>query len=581
MKLDTPHNQSPKKDVIYVDIEDDITSIIDKVKQSSSSIVALVPPKRIGVLQSIVNLKLLVRASESANKRLVLITSDAALYALAADIRIPIAKNLQSKPELPEAPREDLGDDTLIEGDATPETPQGVEKPGNEVIIPGAAGVGAAAVGAVSQNDAEDKKAAMSSPATAKAAAGGAVGATTPALKRGGNKNSIPNFDVFRNKMALIVGGGLALVLFLVWALIFAPHAMVTITAKSTPYGVNKTIVASAGGSVDAEQGNVPAIVKDIKKTNSVDFTATGKKEVGEKATGSVTFTANSVDAFAEGATIPAGTTLMSSGGSTFTTNEAVSLPASDSFREWISGRRPSKSVGITASKSGTSSNGASGAVEGAPSGVSATISQPTGGGTDKTITVVSESDAAAARDKLKSQNVQEVKSELKKQFDNDTIVVEESFISEESAPVVSPAVGQEASSAKISIETSYKMVGVSKKDLQSVIDKDLKRQLAGLPNQSIYDHGMGNLRFNDFSHDDNNYQFDVVTTGYIGPLIDSSELAKKLVGKREGEIIQHVKTYEGIQSVDVKFSPFWVYSAPEPDKISIKFQIDNQKQSQ
>ena len=46
-----------KKDVIYIDIEDDITTIIEKVKEAATSIVALVPPKRVGVLQSIVNLK--------------------------------------------------------------------------------------------------------------------------------------------------------------------------------------------------------------------------------------------------------------------------------------------------------------------------------------------------------------------------------------------------------------------------------------------------------------------------------------------------------------------------------------------
>ena len=58
------------KAVIYIDTEDDITAIIDRVKESKSDIVALVPPKRIGVLQSIVNLKLLKRAAASSKKRL-------------------------------------------------------------------------------------------------------------------------------------------------------------------------------------------------------------------------------------------------------------------------------------------------------------------------------------------------------------------------------------------------------------------------------------------------------------------------------------------------------------------------------
>ena len=45
------------KDIIYIDVEDDITAIIGKIKASKEKIVALVPPKRIGVLQSAVNLR--------------------------------------------------------------------------------------------------------------------------------------------------------------------------------------------------------------------------------------------------------------------------------------------------------------------------------------------------------------------------------------------------------------------------------------------------------------------------------------------------------------------------------------------
>ena len=47
------------KDIIYIDTEDDITAIIGKIKSSKENVVVLVPPKRTGVLQSAVNLRLL------------------------------------------------------------------------------------------------------------------------------------------------------------------------------------------------------------------------------------------------------------------------------------------------------------------------------------------------------------------------------------------------------------------------------------------------------------------------------------------------------------------------------------------
>src|ERR1044072_9196542 len=109
------------KDVIYIDVEDDITAIIGKVKDAKEKIVALVPPKRIGVLQSAVNLRLLTRAAEQNSKRLVLITSNSALVALAAAARVPVAKTLQSKPELAEISALDVDDgEDVIDGSQLP-----------------------------------------------------------------------------------------------------------------------------------------------------------------------------------------------------------------------------------------------------------------------------------------------------------------------------------------------------------------------------------------------------------------------------------------------------------------------------
>ena len=106
-----------QKDIIYIDTEDDITAIIGKIKASSDKIIALVPPKRAGVLQSAVNLRLLARTADKADKHLVIITNDRALIALSASAKIPVAKNLQSKPEVMEIPALEIDDgEDVIEG---------------------------------------------------------------------------------------------------------------------------------------------------------------------------------------------------------------------------------------------------------------------------------------------------------------------------------------------------------------------------------------------------------------------------------------------------------------------------------
>ena len=109
-----------KKDVIYIDVEDDITTIVGKIKSSKEKIVAVVPPARYGVFQSAVNMRLLKRTTDTAKKHLVIISNSSALAALAASANIPVAKNLQTKPEIAEIPVLKVDDNDVIDGNDLP-----------------------------------------------------------------------------------------------------------------------------------------------------------------------------------------------------------------------------------------------------------------------------------------------------------------------------------------------------------------------------------------------------------------------------------------------------------------------------
>src|SRR5579863_1157155 len=105
----------PGKDTIYVDIDDEITGVIDKLRASDGKVVALVLPKRATVLQSIVNMRLLKRSADEARRHLVLITSETGLLPLAGAAGVYVAKTLTSKPEIPSAPDQDDGEETVNE----------------------------------------------------------------------------------------------------------------------------------------------------------------------------------------------------------------------------------------------------------------------------------------------------------------------------------------------------------------------------------------------------------------------------------------------------------------------------------
>ena len=121
------------KDVLYIEPEDDITDIITKIEKSKEKIIALVPPKKAGVFRSVVNIKLINKAGKSAEKTIVLVTTDPSIVKLAAATKLPVTKDLQTAPVIPKEEKEE-DDDTISkeelveESDGTVETVEDVEE---------------------------------------------------------------------------------------------------------------------------------------------------------------------------------------------------------------------------------------------------------------------------------------------------------------------------------------------------------------------------------------------------------------------------------------------------------------------
>lgn len=66
----------PKRKVIYIEIDDEITAVYDQVKRLKMEDIYIVVPKRAVLLQSIVNLKILKKKLEELDKNIAVVTSD-------------------------------------------------------------------------------------------------------------------------------------------------------------------------------------------------------------------------------------------------------------------------------------------------------------------------------------------------------------------------------------------------------------------------------------------------------------------------------------------------------------------------
>ena len=92
-----------KDNALYLEVDEDITSAIDKLSKSTGTSVQIVVPKRSTMLQSMINLKLLKKAAETHGKELILVTNDRIAADLAARVGLGVAPAIGAKPVIREA----------------------------------------------------------------------------------------------------------------------------------------------------------------------------------------------------------------------------------------------------------------------------------------------------------------------------------------------------------------------------------------------------------------------------------------------------------------------------------------------
>lgn len=530
------------KDVIYIDVDDDITAIISKVKASNEKIVALVPPKRIGVFQSAVNLRLLMRSASQADKRLVLITANGALTALAAGAKMPVARNLQSKPEVAkEIPTTGDESDDVIDGNELPIGMHAGLPDDNEPKKPVAA-IGSAALATPPKNG--------DAPAKAK------------------TKSKVPDFNSFRKRLIFGGVGGVLLIAFLVWAIFFAPQATVIVSAKTNDTSINDGVTFGEALSTDADAKTLKATVAKKSENKSVDFSPSGTKNVGEKATGTVKFSTNNISNL--GTTIPAGTVLSIPNGLSFLTDSSITITISN---------YQNATTSVTAAEQGAKYNAASGNVSGAPSGINSDLTGPTSGGTDKIARVVTAADVQKAKEQLVEQENDAMKSQLKSSFSNGAKAIDATYGVDYTAVTPTPAIGAEtdATTAKLTATVTYRMSGLSQSELNSYLDTTLKQRIEDQQDQRVYSNGRQAASFQDVKAGQNGFTATLIATAKVGPQLDEQEIKNDSKGKKGGEIQESLQRIAGIEDVDVRYFPFWVSSVPnDTNKITVQFKVDD-----
>jgi hypothetical protein len=536
-----------KKEVIYIDIEDDITAIINKVKLSKAEIVAMVPPKRSTVLQSAVNMKLLKRTADKDKKKVVLISSEPSLMPLAGGVGLYMADSLQSRPKIPEVEKLDI-DDSVIEDD--------------ELDAEEAAAIGAAAVAASEK----PKK-------PSKAAAAKAKDDKIKPLKS--NSSKIPNFSKFRLRM-IMVGVGVVLLIVLWFAgFRILPKANVVVKAQTTRIPVDKAFIADVGSQTNIDQGILNANQQTLTKTLTQEFDATGEKDIGEKASGNMTL--QNCDS-SVAITVPSGTTFTDpSTGFSFVSAKSVEV-AGGVFSGGTCSAPGEADVTVTAKESGDDKNLSPRSYRvGGYGGTVTAYGEQMSGGTTKKVKVVSQADVDAATKALTEKPSDEQKQEVTNQFGDSSFAITDSFAISPGAASSAPAVGTEATKGTISAVYTYTMLGVQRDDLNKFLEKTEKDQL-GESDQSILETGLDEASLSIKSKvSDTNMTVGVITNGYAGPQIDTEQLKEEIKNKRYSEAVSIIESKDGVKEAEIDLSPFWVSHVPgRTNKINVDVQVSD-----
>ncbi len=549
-----PEEHTP--DIIYLEADSEITEAIDKFKAAQAHEVRVAVPARSTLLQSAVNIKLFKKAAESNKKKLVLISNDKATLSLAAGLGVLVAKNVKAEAAIPEVLTGSMG-----------------EKSANEPIV------------IEQETPAED----ASNKKSKKAKQSNSFQKQHIALddddsrpeetekvqqhptSHSAKEKKVPNFGGLNKKIFWIVAAIGALVI-LVLAYIFLPTAKLALVAKAQKTPVNLKFTLDAGTKrSDFASGDIAADTISTTKELNGQFNASGKKDVGTKATGNITIknaaSSNTIS-------LPAGTTVVSDG-KTFTTNQAVSVPgASVSGGQIVPG---TANAAITATQSGDSYNfGSAAFLVNGYSGLTATGS--TSGGVSKTVTVVTQADIDKAQKALIEEATNNVKTDLQNKAGSDERVFEQTFTAQATSVSSSVPVDSEGSIVTLTTQIKFSELAAKNSDLDELFKVQIQNKVPS--GNDIYQSGASDATYTLVkSYGADKADMSASSNAFYGQSIDKDKVARSVAGKSRKDAADIIKpTYPQVNQVLVETNPWLSPNLPffaNRIKVEIRVQTD------
>lgn len=536
---------------IYLEEDDEIISVIDKIKNVQANDVELVFPNKSPLIRSIVNLKILKRQSDLLKKNIIVVTTDEIGQVLAKKANLQIKSEAGENQVDPASQVSDVSKDgPVFKSYKEEELIKNIKKLKKQ--------------GTPEANKPDYKEIAKDSKRK-----------QIELLKKKFSKNQKSKFVLLPSLTAKIILGffGVCLIIGIIAIVFILPKAQIIYTPKTEPFthDLEATLIQGLGESNITDKQISYEVATIEKSSDEASFNASGEKDIGAKAKGQITIY-NKYSS--EPQPLVATTRFMGNNGKIYRLASDINVPGA----KIDEGKTVAGSINATieADAFGSEYNLEAGAF--AIPGLSldkqqaiyAETTTAISGGESQKITVITSDDLKKAKEDLLAKVSQKIAEENKSKIPDDKIIIEGAIKNEILDSKTSGEENKETKDFKMSVAVKSTIPYVSKNDLQNIVFNDAKSFLP--ENKQLLDENLDNgINYEKIAQEENKITVKISLDKKMFTKIDEQEIKNNIIGKKSQEAKDYILTNPYVYKAEVMLWPFWVKRVPRiKSKINI-----------
>ena len=351
-------------------------------------------------------------------------------------------------------------------------------------------------------------------------------------------------------KQALIIPI-IALVIVIILAVFlmhFLAKATVTISVSTKTEAKTASVTFSANSPTDTSNNTLASQFISVSEDGSATAQATGQKDIGDKAKGTVTVFNNDTNPV----TFSAGTTITSSNNLGFILDKSVTVASASG--DIFSGTKPGTAdVTVTASDIGQNYNLPSGTkfTIGSNANAAAKNDNAFSGGTKKSVTVVSSDDQQKLLAALPKQLEARARDDIKSKVQSGQSLLPDFVEETVTSPSFDKKVNDQASQFSLKATVDFKAATYTNDDLLSLANTLFTTSDVILSKENL-SASAKNIKV----EKNNDVTADLTINAKLLPKMDNVGLAKEIAGYSLQKAKNTISNLPQVENVDIKINP-------------------------